>query len=110
MLNLITNPLYQLKNVVDTYSGLTSRLQKEISKQDLRYLSIEKNVAIITACQANRLALSATVITEEHIGESYGKVEVADIVISLSRKQEDEEKELPGTTVHSKGRESSSVC
>lgn len=60
--------------------------------EDLRYLAIEKNVAVVTATQANRAALSAITITEEHVAESFGKVEVADVVMSLGRTQKDEEK------------------
>ena len=60
--------------------------------EDLRYLAIEKNVALVTATQANRMALSAITITEEHVSESFGKVEVADVVMSLGRTQKDEEK------------------
>jgi len=60
--------------------------------EDLRYLSIDRNVRVITATQANRLSLTAPVITEEHVSESFGKVEVSDIVLSLGRTQKDEQK------------------
>jgi len=72
--------------------------------EELRYLSIEKNLALVTATQANRLALSAVTITEEHVSESFGKVEVADVVMSLGRTQKDEEKGV-GRIVMLKNRE-----
>ena len=62
--------------------------------EDLRYLSIEKNIAVITATQANRLSLSSIMITEEHVSESFGKVEVSDVVLSLSRTFKDEGKNM----------------
>jgi replicative DNA helicase len=60
--------------------------------EDMRYLAIEKNIAVVTATQANRAALSAITVTEEHVAESFGKVEVADVVLSMGRTQKDEEK------------------
>jgi replicative DNA helicase len=41
------------------------------------------NVAIWTATQANRSSLNNEIITMEHISESFGKAEVADVVIAL---------------------------
>jgi len=50
----------------------------------VRYFGIRKNKAIMTVTQSNRKGLSASLITEEHISESYGKIEVSDIVLSLT--------------------------
>jgi replicative DNA helicase len=52
---------------------------------DLRLLGERLNIAVTTVTQANRSALSQTIITEEHISESFKKVENADIVLSLCR-------------------------
>ena len=49
----------------------------------------EYEIPIWTASQANRSALEEDVIGAEKISESYGKVMVADFVISLSRKVAD---------------------
>jgi hypothetical protein len=54
----------------------------------------EYEVPVWTASQANRSALEEDVIGAEKIAESYGKVMVADFVISLSRKVQDK---LAGT-------------
>lgn len=67
--------------------------------EDLRYLSIEKGVVVITATQANRASLTSMVVTEEHVGESFGKIEVADVVLSLSRNNKEEEKQHGRLTV-----------
>jgi len=57
---------------------------------DLRSISLRRNVPIITATQANRASLSQIKITEANVSESFGKVEVADVVIAIC--QTDEEK------------------
>jgi hypothetical protein len=62
--------------------------------EDLRGMAGEYGVPIWTASQANRSALEEDVIGAEKIAESYGKVMVADFVISLSRKVTDK---LAGT-------------
>ena len=53
--------------------------------------AIEAGV-IVKNTQANKLSLLAIVVTEEHVSESFGKVEVLDVVMSLSRTAKEEEK------------------
>jgi hypothetical protein len=54
----------------------------------------EYEIPVWTASQANRSALEEDVIDASKISESYGKVMVADFVLSLSRKVADK---LAGT-------------
>ena len=74
--------------------GTEKRHELEGIYEDLRGLAGEYEVPVWTASQANRSALEEDVIGAEKIAESYGKVMVADFVISLSRKVQDK---LAGT-------------
>lgn len=74
--------------------GQEKRHELEGIYEDLRGMAGEYEVPIWTASQANRSALEDDVIGAEKIAESYGKVMVADFVISLSRKITDK---LAGT-------------
>lgn len=74
--------------------GQEKRHELEGIYEDLRGLAGEYEVPVWTASQANRSALEDDVIGAEKIAESYGKVMVADFVISLSRKVQDK---LAGT-------------
>lgn len=74
--------------------GQEKRHELEGIYEDLRGLAGEYEVPVWTASQANRSALEEDVIGAEKIAESYGKVMVADFVISLSRKVQDK---LAGT-------------
>ena len=62
--------------------------------EDLRGLAGEYEIPVWTASQANRSALEEDVIDASKVSESYGKVMVADFVLSLSRKVQDK---LAGT-------------
>ena len=62
--------------------------------EDLRGMAGEYNVPVWTASQASRSALDDDIIEADKIASSYGKVMVADFLMSLSRKVEDK---LSGT-------------
>jgi replicative DNA helicase len=51
----------------------------------LRDLAVERNINVVTASQANRSALSEEVVTMAHIAEDFGKVAIADIIVSLAQ-------------------------
>lgn len=51
----------------------------------LRDLAVEKNIAVVTASQTNRGALQKEVSSIEDIAEDFGKVAIADIIISLNQ-------------------------
>ena len=53
---------------------------------ELRNLAGELNIPVWTASQANKDSSKADVVGLENFGESYGKAQVADIVLSISRK------------------------
>jgi len=71
---------------------------------ELRDLAVEKNIAVASATQANRASLSAVVVTEEFVGESFKKIENSDVAISLNRSESDEKKNA-GRIVVLKNRE-----
>lgn len=56
---------------------------------DLRSIGLRRNIAIVTATQANRASLSKTKITIDNVSESFGKVEVADVVMAICQNEEE---------------------
>jgi hypothetical protein len=57
--------------------------------EELRGMAGEYSIPVWTASQAGRSALEEDVIEADKIASSYGKVMVADFLMSLSRKVED---------------------
>ena len=53
---------------------------------ELRNLSVEINIPVWTASQANKDSSKSDVVGLENLGECYGKAQVADVVLSISRK------------------------
>ena len=53
---------------------------------ELRNLAVDLNIPIWTASQANKDSSKADVVGLENLGESYAKAQVADVVLSISRK------------------------
>lgn len=53
---------------------------------ELRNLAVELNIPVWTASQANRDSSKSDVVGLENMSEAYGKAQVADIVLSISRK------------------------
>ena len=74
--------------------GQEKRHELEGIYEDLRGLAGDYEIPVWTASQANRSALEEDVIDASKVAESYGKVMVADFIISLSRKVKDK---LAGT-------------
>ena len=74
--------------------GQEKRHELEGIYEDLRGMAGEYEIPVWTASQANRSALEEDIIGADKIAESYGKVMVADFIISLSRKVTDK---LAGT-------------
>ena len=50
--------------------------------KELRRIAVERNVAMVTASQSNRLAEDAKVITLKHLAEDYSKAATADNIIA----------------------------
>jgi replicative DNA helicase len=55
--------------------------------EELRGYATEQNLAIWTASQSNRDGVNSDVIDMTNLSESYGKAFVADIILTISRKQ-----------------------
>tara|TARA_B100000212_G_C27377567_1_gene535399 strand:+ start:720 stop:2096 length:1377 start_codon:yes stop_codon:yes gene_type:complete len=53
---------------------------------ELRNLAADLNIPIWTASQANKDSSKSDIVGLENLGESYGKAQVADVVLSISRK------------------------
>ena len=62
------------------------RHELKLIYEELRNLSMDMNVPIWTASQANRDSAKSDIVGLENMSEAYGKAMVADVVISLSRK------------------------
>ena len=67
-----------------SYDSLRHELK--LIYEELRNLSMELNVPIWTASQANRESAKADIVGLENMSEAYGKAMVADVVVSISRK------------------------
>ena len=67
-----------------TYDSLRHELK--LVYEELRNLSMEFNIPIWTASQANRDSAKSDIVGLENMSEAYGKAMVADVVISMSRK------------------------
>ena len=62
------------------------RHELKLIYEELRNLSMDMNLPIWTASQANRDSANSDIVGLENMSEAYGKAMVADVVISLSRK------------------------
>ena len=62
------------------------RHELKLIYEELRNMSMDLNVPIWTASQANRDSANSDIVGLENMSEAYGKAMVADVVISLSRK------------------------
>ena len=57
--------------------------------EELRQLAGDMNVPIWTASQSNRAGANQDIVGLENMGEAYGKAQVSDFVLGLSRKPEE---------------------
>ena len=64
----------------------TLRHELKLIYEELRNLSMDLNLPVWTASQANRDSANSDIVGLENMSEAYGKAMVADVVISLSRK------------------------
>lgn len=68
---------------------IETRHQLRNISDDLRSLANKFGIPMLTATQANRASLSKLKITEANVSESFGKVEVADVVMALCQTDEE---------------------
>ena len=57
--------------------------------EELRQMAGDMNLPIWTASQSNRAGANADIVGLENMGEAYGKAQVSDFVLGLSRKPEE---------------------
>jgi replicative DNA helicase len=62
--------------------------------KDLRRIAVERNIAVVTASQANRLGEDSRVISLKHLAEDYSKAATADIVLAYCQTQQELELNL----------------
>ena len=67
-----------------SYDSLRHELK--LVYEELRNLAMELSVPVWTASQANKDSSKADIVGLENLGESYAKAQVADVVLSISRK------------------------
>jgi replicative DNA helicase len=70
-----------------SYEALRHELK--LVYEELRNLAMELNIPVWTASQSNREGSGATIVGLENMGEAYAKAQVADIVVTISRKPEE---------------------
>ena len=57
--------------------------------EELRNLAMDLNIPIWTASQSNKEGAKSEIVGLENMGESYAKGQIADVVVSVSRKPEE---------------------
>lgn len=67
------------------------RFELEGIYEELRAISQEYNIIVITADQTNRSGLDMEIVTIGQIGESYAKATVCDVIMTISRRMEDKQ-------------------
>jgi KaiC/GvpD/RAD55 family RecA-like ATPase len=72
-----------------TDNRLDPRFQLRNITSDLRSIASRYNIPVLSATQANRESLSQEKITKANVSESFGKVEVADVVLALCQNEDE---------------------
>ena len=65
------------------------RLELQLIYEELRQMAADFSIPVWTASQSNRNGASQDYVGLENMGESYGKAQVSDVVLGLSRKPEE---------------------
>ena len=91
---------------LDLMSINPARVREETGTltKDLRGLAVEQNCALVTASQGNRKSASARIVRAEHVAEDWSKIATSDIVVTLSR-TDDEERENMARLLVAKSRD-----
>ena len=74
---------------MDTTEGMTEYQAQERIAQELRGVAVEHGCLAFTASQTNRIGAQSLVITDVDLADSYGKVRVTDLAISLNQTQQE---------------------
>jgi replicative DNA helicase len=75
--------LRPLRDGMSEYEG-----QQRVA-EELRGLAMEKNILCWSASQVNRTGRGARIVTDEHLADSYGKIRVVDLAVSLNQDEEE---------------------
>ena len=65
--------------------GEDATLKDKALVDELRDYAVDKGIFMGVATQTNRSGLNAPLVTEEHVGGTFGKIESSDVVLSLSQ-------------------------
>lgn len=88
-------PNILIVDYLDELSPRSTDYKNELRQQlrnitsDLRSISGRYNIPVLSATQANRESLSKDKITKANVSESFGKVEVADVIIAICQTEEE---------------------
>tara|TARA_Y100001970_G_scaffold168585_2_gene206154 strand:+ start:3376 stop:4752 length:1377 start_codon:yes stop_codon:yes gene_type:complete len=82
--SLVTVDYADVMKSSKSYDSLRHELK--LIYTELRNLAVDLQIPIWTASQANKDSSKSDVVGLENLGESYGKAQVADVVLSISRK------------------------
>ncbi len=82
--SLITVDYADVMKSSKAYDSLRHELK--LIYTELRNLAVELNIPVWTASQANKDSSKSDIVGLENLGECYGKAQVADVVLSISRK------------------------
>jgi replicative DNA helicase len=82
--SLVTVDYADVMKSSKSYDSLRHELK--LIYTELRNLAVELQIPIWTASQANKDSSKSDIVGLENLGESYGKAQVADVVLSISRK------------------------
>jgi len=62
--------------------------------KSLRGIAVQRNLALVTATQGNRLTARAKIVREDMVAEDWSKIATADVVLTYSRTQFERERGL----------------
>jgi hypothetical protein len=85
--------------VVD-YAGLLKtdtklhRIETGRNVEELRAIGIERNMAVASAWQSNRMGSMAGQVRAQHVSEDWSMVQTADTILTLSRTEEEKKRGL----------------
>jgi len=68
---------------------LQEYLAQQRIAEDLRGMGMQHNILVWTATQTNRMGSNIKIITDNELGDSYGKIRTCDFCISLNQSREE---------------------
>jgi len=71
-------------------SSMNLRIETGNLYKELRRIAVERNVAVATASQSNRLGEDAKVISLKHLAEDYSKAAIADNILAYCQTSQEQ--------------------